>query len=664
MRRPAAGDTLRRPARLDTVRTTRDSITVAAPARPDSAARARIDSIPGLRDSLPTQPAPRDSIKAPIAAAELPVVAEAGQPYRWTRDSLFATGTLTALDLLERVPGVTGFRTGWLASLQNAAYLGDFRRLRVFRDGVELDPLDPRSPGVLELQEAQLWQLEEVLIERAAGEIRVHLRTWAVRNTTPATRVDIATGDDDTNLYRGFFGRRFNNGALFQVAAQNFGTGARNRRTGGGGDAVSAFARLGWARGRLSVDAYLSRLDRQRNATFAFNTSDTILTNFEGRRDEGYLRIGVGTPDRGAWAQAIANVARFTLEGTSYPATRFVPVRNAAGDSIDVREVVAVDTTFDAAGTPTGVDTLFVADSAASRAQYVLTGGFTRWGVRLSAADRWRVFNGRNWHAPSVRAAYERPWGAVTAFVERRSADSTTQADLSARVQPLRWLALLGGYSRTTQEQADSTGTAQPDLQRNVLRLEAAARFGRLWLSGGRLIRDGGAFAVPRVYVRPDSAPFEANPLPLTPFPESRAQGTIVSAHGRVYKDIVLDVNGLAWDAGGAYRPQYQLRAEVRLETNWLRRFPTGNFGLQIAITDEYRSRTLFPVPEGTEGATDGQRFAPPFNTLGARVEIRIREATVSYQIRNALNREFEYVPGIAAPRPLSFYGVRWYFFN
>ncbi|GLC27293.1 hypothetical protein [Roseisolibacter agri] len=615
---------------------------VAVPVPPrDSAAAARSDSIRGIPDSLATRRARADSIQPPLALSELPPTIGVGQPYRWTRDSLFRTGSLTALDLLDRVPELTGFRTGWLASLQTASVLGDFKRLRVFRDGIELDPVDPRMGGALELHDAQLWQLEEVVIERAAAEVRLHMRTWSVRSTTPATRVDISTGDDDTNLYRGFFGRRFGNGGALQIGAQNFGSGARNRRTGGGGDGLSAFARVGWARGRLSIDAYLSRLDRQRNPTFPFNEADTILVRAESRRDEGYVRIGLGTPDAGPWVQAVANVMRFRLDGTGY--------------------VVGVDTTRDAGGVITALDTLVAPDSGASRTQYLLTGGFTRWGVRLSAADRWRVYAGRNWHSPAVRASFDRSWLSVSAFGERGAPDSTLRLDVNGRLQPLPWLAVLGAVSRTTVEYTAG------DATRHVARGEVGVRLGRLWLTGGRVIRSGGEVFPPQALSRVPTVDFQAyaaNPLPLVTVAEPRANGTVVTLRGRVYKDIVLDVHGTAWDAGGAYRPQYQTRAEVRLETNWLRRFPTGNFGLVLAITDEYRSRTLFPVRSDSSATGVAELFTSASNTLGALLEIRIQQATVSYQIRNALNREYELVPGIRMPRPLSFYGVRWYFFN
>jgi hypothetical protein len=640
-RRPVPGDTLRRPAGTDTVRTRRDSVTIGTPAAPrDSAGRARTDSVRGIPDSLATRKVVRDSIQPPIARAELPPQTGVGQPYRWTRDSLFTTGALTALDLLERVPGLTGFRAGWLASAQVASYLGDFRRVRVFRDGVELDAVDTRNNGVLDLPDVQLWQLEEVAIERVAGEVRLHLRTWTVRNTTPYTRVDIATGDEDTNLYRGFFGRRFGNGGLLQIGAQNFGTGARNRRTGGGGDAVSAFSRIGWARGRLSVDAYASRIDRQRNVTFAFNTQDSVLTRYEGRRDEGHVRVGYGDPDDGPWAQVIGHALRFSLEGTA--ATRF----DTAKVGSPPRPAL-----------PLAIDSVALPDTLRRRLQFVVAGGFTRWGVRMSATDRVRRFGERTWHAPGARAAFERSWLTTSAYVEKSDVDSLTRVDLNARVQPLPWLALLGAVTRHTRDDTVSAGR-----ELTVSHAEVGARLGRHWMTAGVLRRSATRLVAPSVYARPETL-YPTLPLPLALVPlDPAATATTLSMRGPVYKDVRLELNGLAWDAAGIYRPQYQLRAELRLETNWLSRFKTGNFGLVLAITDEYRSETPWLAP--IAGDTTSSTFTPAFNTLGALLEIRIQQATVSYQIRNALNREFEYVPGIRAPRPLSFYGVRWNFFN
>jgi hypothetical protein len=59
-----------------------------------------------------------------------------------------------------------------------------------------------------------------------------------------------------------------------------------------------------------------------------------------------------------------------------------------------------------------------------------------------------------------------------------------------------------------------------------------------------------------------------------------------------------------------------------------------------------------------------GTLRAGPSNQLGALLEFRLQSAVVSFQIRNALSRRVEYVPGLRAPGAISIYGVRWEFSN
>jgi hypothetical protein len=596
----------------------------ATPARPDTAARASIDSVRNAPDSLRTPRVRRDSIQPPLTRAELPVGVTAGPAYRFRGDTILATGAVTLLDLLERVPGVAGFRSGYVASAQTANYNGDFRRVRVFRDGVELDPVDPRNGGVLDLGDVQLWQGDELSVEPTAGELRVFIRTRASRNRTPQTRVDVLTGDDETNVFRGYYGKRWGNGTLLQAAAQQLGTGSRNQRIGGGGDVTSALVRYGWARRNLSADVTLTRLARRRNETLDFSTQQLLLGRFAGRRDEGYVRVGYGDPDSGVWAQAVANALDFRLDS---------PVRDPADTS-----TVKPDTT-------------------AYRTQYVVAGGFTRWGVRFSATNRLRVFAGRTDNAPALRASFERPWLAVSAYAERSGVDSLRRADVSARLQPLRWLALVGAVSRS------DGGGALAGAQ-TVARAEAALRLGDAWLSGGRIERGAGTFAPPLAYellAYDLGAGVATRPLASV---EPRVGGTVASFRGRFFRDLHADVQGVVWDSAGAFRPRYQGRAELRLRTNWLRRFPTREFGANIAVFDEYRSEMFATFRAGAADAEPVVRRAGPSNQLGALVELRLQSAVISFQIRNALGRQFEYLPGLTAPRALSLYGVRWEFSN
>jgi hypothetical protein len=188
---------------------------------------ARADSVP-----------PRDTIKAPIARAPRSTAPEiSGRRVIWDRDAIFASGAVTLPDLLAQVPGVTTLHAGFIAAVSATSWYGEPGRVRVYLDDVEIDPLDARSGGVADLSIIQIWSLEEVAVERMAGELRVHLRSWRVERTTAQTRTDVTTGSENTNLYRGFFGKRLNNGGVLQVAAQQYST--TSVRTRGDGDALA-----------------------------------------------------------------------------------------------------------------------------------------------------------------------------------------------------------------------------------------------------------------------------------------------------------------------------------------------------------------------------------------------------------------------------------------
>jgi hypothetical protein len=49
---------------------------------------------------------------------------------------------------------------------------------------------------------------------------------------------------------------------------------------------------------------------------------------------------------------------------------------------------------------------------------------------------------------------------------------------------------------------------------------------------------------------------------------------------------------------------------------------------------------------------------------MGLRLEMTIRDATISAQIRNIMNLRYSTVPGLLMPGALSTYGVRWTFWN
>jgi hypothetical protein len=646
----ARAKTVRPPAGTDTIR-------VPTPAHADSMIRndsLRLGIVP-----LPTPPK-HDSIKPSLARAEAPPILEIGPARIYDRAAMFATGALTLSDLLGRVPGLTEFTTGWVEAPTVIASQGDLRRIRIFLDGIELDPLDRRSQGLAAVNDLPLHALEEVRIERGAEEVRVYARSWRVDRTTPYTRADISTGDQNTNLYRAFFGRRYDHGEALQISAEQLNTQPDRRRPSSG--ALHLMGRVGMTHGPWSGDLFAERSDIDRApwtglGTF-LDTRDTV-PGWETRRTTAYARLGNGDPERGRWLQLIAAAESF-------------------------RGSPRTPNTFITGGLPSDAAAP-VADSTSYESQYLLTGGGTLFGARLSAAERVRVSTGRISHALSGRASYETRILAASLLGEGRSVLDPGRLEATVRLTPMSRIALVGSASRTgggrfarifgdvgdspiyfgadgTPQRpsgsdsligADSLRYAIYELApRTNLRAEAGIRVRDVWLSAG-LLRRGATTLLPAASI--DTAYSRPGAMRV----EAEATGRTLAVRGRLYKALNVDAWAVRWnDATGLYRPQYQTRSELYLQTNLLNRFPRGNFGLLTSLAHEYRSSSRFALADGDV------RTAAGFRTLSFKLEIRIQSAVVSYQFRNLLQEKYAEVPGYIMPRQTQFYGVRWDFWN
>lgn len=592
------GDTLQQ--RGDSLRARRDSL-IADSLRIDSLERENLAI-------LAAQIRRGDTIKAPTPAAEMPALTDLDGGYRWGRDELAASGALTLGDLLDAIPGFTVFRSGWIGSPQVGAMIGDFQRLRIFYDGIELDALDPRNGGMLDLSFVQLWQLEEVRIERGASEVRVHLRSWRVRSTTPGTRIDIGTGDLETNGYRGYFGRRWRSGLALQVGANQF--ASRDNRAAGDADGLSLFGRLGWARGRFSADASFLRTSRDRTEQLRDTTAGDNLPAFDGQQTEAYARAAFSDTVRGVWAQLTAASLAHTQNNLAFTDTVKIPFK------------------------------LIPSQLTPSRRQLVAAAGWERGALALSATGRMRRIDSLNYFSPSARLSFETSRVAVAAFVEQQQELHLRRAEVSGRLLPLSWLGVSGAVSRYAPTEAGAHPTALS------YRGEVGVRISRAWLSAGVMSRDTTQLLAPIVY----DTSFAGRGV-------GAATGTFVTLRGKVWKDVGFDLSAIKWDSGGAYRPQYQTRSQLYVNSSWSSRFPSGNFNFLAAVTHEYRSQAYFPTRNGLMEASQ-------YRTINAQLEIRLLQATLSYQFRNLLNEQYQQVPGFYMHRPVQYYGVRWYFFN
>lgn len=542
----------------------------------------------------------RDTVKAPLARAELPRPAEVSGRYHWTRDELFVAGGLTLLELLERVPGVTAYRSGWLSAPAHVTWLGGAGRLRVFYDGVEIISFDEASGDLLDLGVVQLWTLEEVLVERGASELRVYLRSWRVERTTTASRTDIMTGDQDTNLYRGFIGRRFAHGEAAQGAFQQYGT---TELPNGGGDELALLGRLGWAARGVSVDAFGIRARRQRNV----RTSEAgyVIPRRNTIRRDTYARVGWGDPDRGGWAQVMLAAQAYTRE------------RIEAGD-ISSLDTMAIERTRNQLVAAAGWRTRVLSSSLTSRTLSG-EGGYTSVAGRL-AADHRLV--------------------AVSAYGEYRTEDSASFAEVAARFTPTSFLSI-GGVAEARRPGTDGADT------RYAARAEAAIRVRDLWFTGGLATIDSQRISPPIV--------FDSTFIGVEAGPSTALFGMV---RGRFWRAIYVDVFAWRWQEQAFYRPQLQARSEVYLRTRWLRKFPSGAFGILLSARHEYRDGVSFPRATGPLVSRSSHEFT-------SLLEIRIVDAILFWRQRYGLGQQLnELVPGYLFPRQTTLYGVRWDFWN
>jgi len=634
----------------------RDTIRVPLPPRADTILR---NDSTRLGVKAPKK-APADSIKRPLARAEAPPILEIGAARIYDRAALFATGALTLSDLLSRVPGVTEFTTGWLGAPYAIASQGDLRRVRVFLDGLELDPMDPRGKGVAAPSDLPIHALEELRIERGAEEVRVYARTWRVDRTTPYTRADVATGDQNTNLYRAYFGRRWKHGEVFQLSAEQYNT--QPERALPSTDALNLMFRLGTTHGPWSADLFSERTNRNRAPWVGIGSArervDTI-PGLEQKRTTAYARIANGDPDRGRWIQLVASAHNYGISPRE--SNNFLPDANpSAGDSGTVSP-----------------------DSSTFVSQYLLTGGATYGPFRASAAGRVRYSGGIRKFSPSARGSFDSRLLRVSLFTEGESPLQPTRYEGTVRVSPFSRVAITGtashtawgGFDRlfpggvlgtaidsvgafipgtTTASGADTGEVSRYTLAPTThLRAEAGVRLKDLWVSVGMLRRGATTLLPPSELLPRDSADGTAVRI------EGEATARTLSLRGRLYRAINADAWLVAWnDTSGLYRPRYQSRSELYIQTNLLDRFPNGNFGLLASLAHEYRSTTRFAL-KGDSVAT-----VPDSRTLAFRLEIRIQTAVISYQFRNVLQERYGYVPGFNLPRQTQFYGVRWEFWN
>ena len=556
----------------------------------------------------------RDTLKTPITAAPVPITISARQgATHWNREELFAAGALTIGELLANVPGATLMAAGFMLAPTVVAWHGDPGGIRVFLDGVEREEVTLRNGGITDFVLIPLWSLEDVTLEETAGELRVHLRTWHVERTTPATRTDVLTGSENLNLFRGYFGKRAANGAVIQLAAQQV---SSSSIPGMDGDALGAMARVGWAGGAWSVDGTWLRQGIERTVGGRYLVPDVVdagqapdglaVPAYSGATSLSYLRIGWRSAvDEGAWAQFVASTLGSTLKASKATGA-------SATDSVD---------------------------AAASQAQYTARAGINRGRVRLGLTTRLKSALGSTDVAPAGTAEFVDSTYALAATAGKRFSGASVW-DVRGRVTPFTWLRLTAtaGTSQRSGGAGTTSGTS----------VDASLRIRGIWIGGGvRRVDDG-------VVLGPVELDTTINAVTVP-----RGSAVTFNLVAPIWRGWMLQTDALRWDSATPYRPQTQVRSRVWFASSFSEKFPRANFHLHAEVNQEYRSR-LF-VPAGSDGL--GQ-VAKAYSVFGSLLEIRIGSGVLSWSYRDMSGLNYATFPGFVMPKITSVYGLRWEFWN
>jgi hypothetical protein len=250
---------------------------------------------------------------------------------------------------------------------------------------------------------------------------------------------------------------------------------------------------------------------------------------------------------------------------------------------------------------------------------------------------RWR---GETSFSPAVRVGYGAGGLSLSLLAERSPLEDVQRLEGGGVFNLGGRFALSGMVSQFSPIENDNAPTSL------AVRAEAGMRAGRMWLTAGALRRD--------TTFLPPAIAFDTTFLFGA---QSSSNGLFATLSGKFYRDIGLDFHVVRYQDAELYRPQYESRSRLYLDSDMRSKFPSGNLNVVVAVTHDYRTQALFPT-------ADGLLESSQYRVWSAELEIRLLTATISFQYRNFLGAEYQQVPGFTMPSITSFYGIRWTFIN
>ncbi|CAN5635248.1 hypothetical protein BH23GEM5_BH23GEM5_08560 [soil metagenome] len=559
--------------------------------------------------------------------------------YEWSGAELQRFSGVSLLELLERVPGLVVTRAGAFGRPAGVAAFGrGGGRLRVFRDGYELDAL---SAADFDLQQIPLAGLAAVRVERRLTESRIELTSFRQRDRRPFSEIEAGTGDPQTRFLRGLYAQTVGGATTFLGAFDVADTEGFRR--------VDAF-------GVNSLVARLSRLISPR-------------TGLEVEyRQTGVDRFGPPFPEVAVRREALLRgrtqpAPAFTLEGWAGRAAR----TPGAGDSLGVELQSAQ------VGARAGFQQALLGVEGSARARFG-EGGYTGPGVELAARADFRPI----------------PALAATGAVRSSSIRGVTGVEFDGSAR----LALFGGFSvfgslavgeRPVPFLADQTAqregvrlrterlrlhvdtaliaTREPDFP-VITSQSSAARAGAEWEYRGASAGADLVTTAATTWV-PFGPAFDVRGTPRRADPVAGIEGyaslPVPVLRVPFLRSARLDAWYSRWQEVGEasffpaeppFLPMDQARASLQFHEV----FREGNFEPTFRVEVVRRGESFGPA--GPVNA--------PYTLVSAFLQLRILDVRIFGIAQNVTaEREAADIAGLDLPPiPYFYYGVRWFFRN
>lgn len=621
----------------------------------------------------------------------------------WDHAALLASPALTLVELLAWEPDLIPLRYGDYGAPQTVVGAGAAGgRVRLFVDGVEALPFTSSAP---DLSQWSLTAIEEVRVERSAGEVRILLTSIEPHDPRPLSLVEAGTGDLDTNFFRGTFVHPRAFGGTLGLSLERIDTRGRGGLDPGArqgmwfryavhrGESTALAFDYRKNTGTTELDSIPTTVDRSswtlrgraglaRGLTAEVYTASSSVTG----EDDGLTPIDRTQRQHGA---------RLALErflGAPPPAAPAVLPDSAIGAEAEARPAIVdeldPDTTLpvlpgDPGGDPP-VDSLAAEPVPATPRPLAVLPTPVGAPGRLWASAAARLHDGPDLPSRSFDLTAGLEWAGVGGVAaDLRSdqwSDEIREAPASARgvrgwTAPILGVTLFGGWDsgvRGARLQRLREAVPVPDTLADPDTIPPPDPMPAFHLSERTALQAGARLTLGPVdvsgrWMRVDTDSI----LPVgllgarrgVPVAGDEVTGFEVS--GRV--GLPLLVEGLAvtgslqqWESEGVYRPQRSYTGGLAFHNV----YKAGNLEFQASAQVQGRDPMLLPWWEG-EGDAASLVEVPFHQSWDLWLQVRVLTVRIFIRTENiGLRPENRDFPERLLPQTRSIYGIRWTLWN